>query len=236
MSDVEVYVGYRPMPGRVRALMRFVVPTLLWLMCAAGAAIGWSNARTWGTGEWGSEAVTVEGLLRYEPYACIETSEGPVFVVEAGKTGVRESLRQHAGRNIAATGTVLSRDGHRMLELLPGDPGIEVLGATPDAQASMDGGPATLVGEIVDYKCFLGAMKPGRGLAHKSCAALCIRSGIPPVLVTLDGAHVVLAGPSGEAWHMSAVPYVGRRVELTGDVRVTGDLRVLRVGSVRVVR
>ena len=44
-------------------------------------------------------------------------------------------------------------------------------------------GVATLRGEIVDSKCYLGAMKPGDQKTHKACATLCIRGGIPPVLV-----------------------------------------------------
>ena len=37
----------------------------------------------------------------------------------------------------------------------------------------------TLKGEIIDPKCYLGAMKPGGGKTHKACAMRCIAGGIP---------------------------------------------------------
>jgi hypothetical protein len=42
-----------------------------------------------------------------------------------------------------------------------------------------DLGPTALFGEIVDAKCWFGAMNPGIGLTHKACAALCLRGGLP---------------------------------------------------------
>ena len=43
-------------------------------------------------------------------------------------------------------------------------------------------GEVTLVGEVVDPKCWLGDMKPGDGKAHAACARLCMEGGIPPML------------------------------------------------------
>src|SRR5690349_19376703 len=61
--------------------------------------------------------------------------------------------------------------------------------------------PVSLRGEIVDSKCFLGAMRPGNGKTHKACAMLCIAGGVPPMFVTRDSAgreeYYLLAGPDG---------------------------------------
>ena len=44
-------------------------------------------------------------------------------------------------------------------------------------------GKQTFVGEIVDSKCFLGVMNPGRLTPHRACAIRCISGGVPPVLL-----------------------------------------------------
>ncbi|MCY3932665.1 MAG: hypothetical protein OXH70_13215 [Acidobacteria bacterium] len=79
-----------------------------------------------------------------------------------------------------------------------------------------------LVGEIVDTKCYLGAMKPGRGKPHRDCASLCIRGGIPAALLvrTENGerhlVHLVSFGrPVGE----EVLDFVGQPVEVTGLLR-----------------
>jgi len=41
-------------------------------------------------------------------------------------------------------------------------------------------GTQTLVGEIVDSKCFLGVMNPGQLTTHRACAIRCISGGVRP--------------------------------------------------------
>ena len=43
-------------------------------------------------------------------------------------------------------------------------------------------GETRLKGEIYDPKCAFGAMKPGFGKPHRSCAIRCISGGVPPIL------------------------------------------------------
>jgi hypothetical protein len=45
------------------------------------------------------------------------------------------------------------------------------------------GDDVTGCGEIVDSKCFLGVMNPGEGTVHCDCARVCLRGGIPPMLL-----------------------------------------------------
>lgn len=96
-----------------------------------------------------------------------------------------------------------------------------------------------LAGEICDGKCYAGAMKPGRGLAHKACANLCILSGLPPVLVmelpVEGGTEVLLADQDGgpmppELFDLTAVP-----VTMEGRLERRDDILVFRIarGSVK---
>jgi hypothetical protein len=94
-------------------------------------------------------------------------------------------------------------------------------------------GVVTLAGEIIDSKCYLGAMKPGGRKTHKGCAILCLSGGVPPMLVTRAGGSreqfYLLVGPDGGPIAHDVLDFVGDPVELTGAVERQGDLQVLRV-------
>ena len=98
----------------------------------------------------------------------------------------------------------------------------------------------TLRGEIVDSKCFVGVMKPGRGKVHRACATLCIRGGIPPLLVVAeDGgalAYYLLVGPDGRTLDPIAAGLVAEPIEITGDVIELDDLRVLKATPAHIRR
>jgi hypothetical protein len=86
-------------------------------------------------------------------------------------------------------------------------------------QTGASGKFTTVVGEIVDPKCFFGAMNPGEGKTHLSCAARCLSGGIMPVLKwqELDGEHfAVLVGSPGEAINAKASRFTGMRVKVYG--------------------
>ena len=90
----------------------------------------------------------------------------------------------------------------------------------------------TVVGEIVDTKCYLGAMKPGRGKPHRDCASLCIRGGIPAALLvrTENGERrlVHLVNLAGQPLGQELLEWVGQPVEVTGQLRRHDDRLILR--------
>jgi hypothetical protein len=70
----------------------------------------------------------------------------------------------------------------------------------------------TLKGEIIDPKCYLGAMKPGGGKTHKARHA-CISGGVPPMLVTRDASkqetfYLLTTAEGGLAGEL-VLPFVG---------------------------
>ncbi|MEM1423674.1 MAG: hypothetical protein AAGH64_06690 [Planctomycetota bacterium] len=91
--------------------------------------------------------------------------------------------------------------------------------------------PAQVVGEIVDGKCFLGAMKPGDGKAHKSCAVLCIRGGLPPMVRTRDAngglVYPLLIVDNAQGLPESICDLVGEPVAIDGELGRIGDLWVV---------
>ena len=120
-----------------------------------------------------------------------------------------------------------------MLQLRGGRNGISAVEGAASKQTREPLGRWKLAGEICDGKCLAGAMRPGRGLAHKACANLCLLGGVPPVFVStqeVDGSEFLLiTGPDGDALPKSAYDYVAQFITVEGDVERRGDLLVFRM-------
>jgi hypothetical protein len=88
-----------------------------------------------------------------------------------------------------------------------------------------------LEGEIVDTKCYLGAMNPGQGKTHLSCAVRCISGGIMPSLVVKGGGvlPILLIGADGKALDLGVLERVGLPVKIKGKIANFYNWQVLRV-------
>ena len=93
-------------------------------------------------------------------------------------------------------------------------------------------GTQTLIGEIVDSKCFLGVMNPGALTPHRACAIRCISGGIPPVLLVRQtngpALYFLLVSRDGRPVNKQVLNLVAEPVEITGEVERQGELLVLR--------
>ncbi len=152
------------------------------------------------------------------------------LLVGEGKHGADGEVAGLDGRRVRLRGTLIHRQGQTMVEVVGGS--VEPIGApVAVAAAAVDLGRQTLRGEIVDSKCFLGVMKPGRGKPHRACATLCIRGGIPPVLRVETAAgehrHFLLTDEAGGAVNGRILDLIAVPVEVTGRVLRAGDLLLL---------
>lgn len=224
----EFYVGYLAMPRGYARFLRVLLPLTLWGMLIGAAGVS-ATQRDPGGAVWrDTELREFQGLYVARPYPMLLVSEGGAerafLLVQQGKLGAAPITGSGHARPAIVRGWVLERDGRSIVELSPGEPaGIEfpaAPGAVPAEPIASEHGEVELVGEIMDAKCFLGAMKPGEGRAHRSCATLCIAGGIPPVLVTRDrvgrASYVLLqsadAGPATDL----VLAHVGVPVRVRG--------------------
>ncbi|MCC6320257.1 MAG: hypothetical protein IT438_02335 [Phycisphaerales bacterium] len=235
----ELYVGYLRVPRRQKVFLRWAVPTTLWIAC--GLSFVWARSQhSPGEGTWDTlKPMTLRGVIVARPYPILFTrgvdgEMGAVLLVEMGKRGLGERAVAFDSKTVEVTGWPLERDGRRMLEIEPVESAVvAVAGEVVDAPRVERLGRVALRGEIVDSKCYLGAMKPGEGKTHKECATLCIRGGIPPMLVTGDagGGRVyyllrdAAGGPIDPALHA----LIADPVEVRGELASWGGLRVLSV-------
>lgn len=155
-----------------------------------------------------------------------------IMLVAAGKHGAQAAAASHAGAAVTASGVVIKRGPLDMLQL---DGELQALADAPAFTPSppVPLGRWRLAGEICDGKCYAGAMRPGRGLAHKACANLCLIGGVPPVFVssgTVAGrSFFLLTAEDGGPLPDHVRDLVGLGVELEGRIVRLDDLLVFEV-------
>ncbi len=183
-----MYVGYLPLPTRHRVFLALLIPALMLALIGTATLIA-AGQRDPGPAMWNaSEERAWSGTLITTPYPMLIEDDGTThLIVEMGKRGAHErSTLGPDPRAAEVHGYELRRSGRRIIELAPDADAITITGPPARAHTPNELGPGTVRGEIVDGKCFLGAMKPGDGKAHKSCAILCIQGGLPPMVAVRD--------------------------------------------------
>ncbi|MEL6477192.1 MAG: hypothetical protein AAFR17_07675 [Pseudomonadota bacterium] len=244
------FIGFLPVPMGLRPFLLTIAAALLVLFAGVGLLIGATQDDP-GPGafrfDYGRQTVT--GVLELRPYPLIRVIEGSEHVPAGrtlmlsggGKTGVMDRAMPLDGQLATASGVILSRGDLDMLQVRGGAAGLGPAEGAAPAPETEQLGRWRLSGEICDGKCLVGAMRPGRGLAHKACANLCIVGGVPPVFVStqpMEGsAFLLVAGPDGGDMPAALLDDVGAFIELEGEVERRGDLLILRAdpSSLRVL-
>ena len=175
MSDKnsgEFYVGYQPhAPRGITIILRRVVLALVVTAVLVAVVL------TFGQGklpksvfEYG-QIRDFEGMIRERPVPVLavarpfaaetSTGESRYALVSQGKHGAAGDVMGFDGRRVKLRGSLIYRDGVAMIELVNGS--IEVIPSEsgPKKPPKRDWlGVQTIVGEIVDSKCYLGVMNP----------------------------------------------------------------------------
>ena len=89
-------------------------------------------------------------------------------------------------------------------------------------------------GEIIDPKCYFGAMNPGQGKPHLSCAVRCISGGIMPVVkysVAGKENYAILLGENGEPVNNSILNVIGLQLKIHGKLAAFHNWQVLYINA-----
>jgi hypothetical protein len=245
MND-EFYIGWeaKAAPGIGKTVRRAVVLVLLLallvpvLLAVSQRMIGQSVF------EWGNHK-TFSGILQTTPYPHLlvprpGNADGPsrfstYYLVAPWKFGLnREALAPFDGQAVSLKGTLIYRGNQTMVETK-----LEwITVSTNDQRRARSDAPyqslgrRTLIGEIVDSKCFLGVMNPGQLTPHRACAIRCISGGVPPVLLVRqkDGPaiYLLLVSADGKPVNKQVLDLVAEPVEITGEVERQGELLILK--------
>jgi len=240
------FIGWAAPPKPLREFLVWIAALLIGLF----AALGWLLAATQndpGDGA-GAGRQTVWGVVEANPYPILHVTKGKRFakgdtilLSGIGKRGVQKRAEPVNGQAVRVVGAALRRGEIDMLQVFGG----KMAWTTPDDAPRMDLpqpvplGRWRLTGEICDGKCYVGAMRPGEGLAHKACANLCLIGGAPPVFVStdrVDGEQFLLMGDADGGPVTDAIlDHVAAMVTIDGDVERRGTLLVFKIdpGTIR---
>ena len=244
MSDPndDFFVGYADTPQADR---RFFLKAGLGLMAGTLVTAGGVAALQTrpGPGTWNQGDVRDwMGVVTAEPYAMLRTSDldgtpktMPLSCL--GKCGVAAQIRRFEGRVVQVRGSLIQRGEHAMIAVPELEPdwigevqNIAEDTSTPGFPDTEPMGDIDLMGEIVDTKCWFGAMRPSEGKVHKACAALCIRSGLPPALLARDREKretLMIMTDGGKAYGEDLLALVADPVRVRGSVSRWGNLLLL---------
>jgi hypothetical protein len=199
------------------------------------------------TFEWGT-IQSFTGTLKLTPYPHLLVPRAghpdgfsDYYLVAPFKFGLdRTKLASLDGKPVTLQGTLIYRDDQTMVEARPDS--IEALSgnAFSNTQSSqiinpkseIINPPVTVRGEIVDSKCYLGVMNPGRLAPHRACAVRCISGGVPPILLVQPAnappIYYLLVSADGHPVNQQILDMVATPIEITGFVEQDGNLKILR--------
>lgn len=243
MND-DFYIGWeaRGAPGirktvRNSALMLFLLSALVSGLLAVSQRMIAQSVFEWGSSK------SFSGILQTQPYPHLlvprpgNTRALPKFstyyLVAPWKFGLDgESIAPFNGKAVTLKGTLIYRGNQTMVETKPEWIQVSDDRSAPSPPTSVRLGRQTLVGEIVDSKCFLGVMNPGQLTPHRACAIRCISGGVPPVLLVRQkqgpAVYLLLVSSEGRPVNLHLLDKVAEPVEVTGEVERQGDWLILR--------
>jgi hypothetical protein len=246
------FVGYLAIPRPLVFFLAIVIGVLFGI-AALISIMFVSQQQDWGDGafQWSEGRQTRTGIVIAQPYPVLylpPSAEHPagqsIPLSGGGKTGVQDLAARMEGRPVDVSGIILRRGDFELIQV-SGNKGM-VEAADPGALDGWNGpgveshGEVSLKGELVDSKCWHGAMRPGEGKTHKLCANLCLIGGVPLTFAvrTPDGGirSLLIAGPDGREITGPLLDHVAQFVELTGMLESRGDLLVLKVDPTAVRR
>lgn len=248
MKDDEFYIGFEDRaPAGLARFTKLTVIAAVCLSLAAGVVLAFTQ-NVYGPSVYEFENWRrFEGVVGMEPYPHLRVrrpgrSGGLSFVssyllVDPFKFGGADYVKDFAGRRIILEGALLYRENRTMIAVRPGTvqladgenaalPAVNLSGG-----ARRELGSFTMRGEIVDSKCYLGAMNPGEWKTHRGCAIRCISGGIPPLFVVRDGEtvrHFLLTDAAGQTVNDRVLALVALPLEIKGEVEYSGGWYVLK--------
>lgn len=242
MKDEEFFVGYLPVPSK---LARFLTICAALLVVAFGVLSYAAGATQENPGDgnfrfdFGRQTVT--GVIELNPYPIFRVTEGneripaghTLMLSAGGKNGIMGRAAPLERQLATVSGVILKRGELDMLQVRGGRNGLQAAeGQAPPLSPAEPLGRWKLAGEICDGKCLAGVMRPGRRLAHKACANLCIIGGVPPVFLSTQPAegseYMLIGGPDGKPLGQELLNNVASFMSIEGELERRGDLLVLK--------
>jgi hypothetical protein len=243
-SKTAFFVGYLPTPGPLAWFLAVVTVIMTGLGIGAGLTIALGQ-QDHGNGRFAFDKgyQDLSGIIEMHPYPVLRVpardgeAARTIVLSGQGKRGQTRRAKMFHGRKVDVGGVFITRDGIDLLQvggrvrMRPTLAPENLEGFEPSADVLI--GRHTLKGEIVDSKCYLGAMRPGRGKVHMACAGLCVMGGISPMFVVYrpEGPPdiLLLSGPDGGPIPEEMLDQISLYVSMEGDVSRRDDQLIFKI-------
>ena len=247
MSKSDFFIGWADTPAPDRRFFLGAGLALLGGTAVTAAALS-SRQSAPGTGAWVMGDIREwRGIVTASPYPMLRTLDldgtaQTVLLSAQGKCGVSARIGALADQGVVVRGSLIQRGPHAMIAVQDGLDWIVQAEPAPQAGLAFPHietiGEVTLRGEILDSKCWFGAMRPSEGKVHKACASLCIRGGLPPAFYVKDRKDqkaLLIMTDCGLGHSPDLLPFVADPVEITATAQRWGNLLLLD-GPVSAIR
>ena len=232
------FIGYLRAPKETVLFYRWIVPVLILVLIGIGAWVAFAQQSPGNAVLDFSQPVKLVGYLSLEPYPVlhqVEPEQRSVLLVEQIKKSADEAAQPFDQTWVEVEGYLQTRGDFTMLQIQPDSAFNKTAADELPSTGRVELGTYEFHGEVIDSKCYLGAMKPGGGKVHRACAALCLRGGIPPMFVTKNEAgsrlSYLLVDENGESLSKYLSDWVAIPVSLKGRLVQRGALQYIEISK-----
>ena len=249
-QDTPFFIGFLGIPRGLRLFLAMAAIVLIAGFAALGWAIGAAQDDP-GDGafrfDYGRQTVVGVVFTEPSPHAVIVQGNERIpaghtlMFTAGGKFSVLNRAKPLDGKLATLSGVLLKRGDLDMMQVRGGKNGLKPAEGEVPIVETEQLGRWKLAGEICDGKCLAGAMRPGRGIAHKACANLCLVGDIPPVFVSsqpIEGSeYLLIGGPDGGPMPRELLDLTASIIEVEADIERRGDLLIMKIdpATVRVM-
>jgi hypothetical protein len=98
---------------------------------------------------------------------------------------------------------------------------------------STQGKTTTIKGEVIGLNCYLQQGSKATGEKHKECAINCTKAGGMLAVLTSDGTIYVPVVSPGTNPNTELMNYVADQVEIEGEVHDQGNMKGIKISSIK---
>ena len=255
MDNPEFYIGWQPKaPASFAKQVKLTLLILFPVALITGYLLS-SSQKKFSTSvfEYG-KLTEVKGIYYNKPVPVLKVFDKnnlsitvPLFGYgkHGAETAIMEMEKESGislnGREVSMKGNLFYGNGKTWMQIDKNDnPVLNIGNESSIKLLQKDLGTQTIRGEIIDPKCYFGAMKPGEGKVHRDCAIRCILGGISPVLHVQnemgESNYYLIVGPNGEKMNEALKDVVAEPVRIEARVVQQDDWIILYAGKENIRR
>jgi hypothetical protein len=237
-DEAEFYIGWMSkMPDS------YSKPVVKIVILFAVAVIGAACIMVWQEEKFSSSVIEsqftqVKGIFQQAPIPSLKvvtqhdalgnTSYITIPLVGYGKFGAQgtiDALEKEKGfdlnnKEVILKGYLQYNDGKTLMQIDKNDAPLVNVTNTSSAITHQikELGIIEVKGEIIDPKCYFGAMKPGHSKPHRDCAIRCIDGGMDPILYVRDkngnANYYLVLGPDGKRLNQELKDHIAEPISV----------------------